>query len=81
MDKTQDLASIVRYHRKKAGLSQVELSKLAGVGKTAIFDLEKGKETIQLDTLAKILKALNISMRLESPLMQAFEREALNEKG
>lgn len=81
MDKNQDLASIVRYHRIKAGLSQVELSKLAGVGKTAIFDLEKGKKTIQLDTLAKILKALNISMRFESPLMQAFEREALNEKG
>jgi hypothetical protein len=42
---------------------------MAGIGKTAIFDIEKGKETIQLNTLRKILLVLNIMVQLTSPLM------------
>lgn len=80
MGKNHNISSIVRFHRKKAGLSQHGLAKLAGVGKTAVFDLEKGKETIQLDTLRKILRILNIEMRLESPLMQDYEREVPDEE-
>jgi HTH-type transcriptional regulator/antitoxin HipB len=79
MDKSQNIAHIIKFHRKRAGLSQQELSKLAGVGKTAVFDLEKGKETIQMDTINKILNVLNITIRLESTLMQEFEREASDE--
>tara|TARA_R110002050_G_scaffold294111_3_gene451513 strand:+ start:1455 stop:1724 length:270 start_codon:yes stop_codon:yes gene_type:complete len=63
------LATVVRDHRKIAGLSQLQLAELAGVGKTVVFDVEKGKETIQLDTLRKILAALNIKVQLVSPVM------------
>ena len=77
MNKREDLSAILRFHRKRAGLSQLELANLAGVGKTAVFDIEKGKETVQLDTLRKILLALNITMKLESPIMQEFERGAV----
>lgn len=63
------LAKIVREHRKIAGLSQLQLAELAGVGKTVVFDVEKGKETIRLNTLRKILAALNIKMQLISPIM------------
>lgn len=63
------LATVIRVHRKVAGLSQLQLAELAGVGKTVVFDVEKGKETIQLDTLRKILAALNIKVQLTSPLM------------
>ena len=56
-------------HRKAAKLSRVNLAELAGVGKTVIYDIEKGKESVQLDTLRKILKVLNISITLTSPLM------------
>jgi HTH-type transcriptional regulator/antitoxin HipB len=65
----QILAEIIRKHRKAAGLSQLELAELAGVGKTVVFDLEKGKETVQLDTLRKILNVLNIEVQLTSPFM------------
>ncbi len=75
MNKSQNIAQVLKYHRKRAGLSQQELAKLAGVGKTAVFDLEKGKETIQLDTLHKILLVLNIGIKLESPIMDDYERE------
>ncbi|HUX53412.1 MAG TPA: helix-turn-helix domain-containing protein [Williamwhitmania sp.] len=65
----QTLATIIRQHRKAAGLSQLQLAEMAGVGKTVVFDLEKGKETIQLNTLRKILHVLNIKVVLTSPLM------------
>ena len=62
------LAEIIRKHRKAAGLSQLQLAEMAGVGKTAVFDVERGKETVQLDTLRKILSVLNIKVALTSPL-------------
>ena len=62
------LARIIREHRKAAGLSQLQLAEMAGVGKTVVFDVEKGKETIKLDTLRKILRVLNIKVLLASPL-------------
>ena len=65
----QTLATIIKQHRKAAGLSQLQLAEMAGVGKTVVFDIEKGKETIQLDTLRKILRVLNIKVMLTSPLM------------
>ena len=63
------LARIIKKHRKAAGLSQLQLAEMAGVGKTVVFDIEKGKETIQLNTLRKILKVLNIHVELNSPFM------------
>lgn len=70
-----DLAQMVLYHRKKARLSRNDFATLCGVGKTVIFDLEKGKRTIQLDTLMKILTALNIKITYTSPLMKQFLEE------
>jgi HTH-type transcriptional regulator / antitoxin HipB len=66
------LSEIIRHHRKAAGLSQLQLAEMAGVGKTVVFDLEKGKETVRLDTLRKILLVLNIKIELTSPLMHKF---------
>ena len=34
------IAKIIRFHRKQSGLSQTELGQLAGLGRTAIFDIE-----------------------------------------
>jgi y4mF family transcriptional regulator len=76
MTEESRIAAMIRFHRKKSGLTQHGLAKLAGVGKTAVFDLEKGKETTQLDTLKKILRVLNIAMTFEGPLMREFEGEA-----
>lgn len=69
----KEIPTLVRTHRKKSGLSQSKLAELAGVGKTVIFDIEHGKMTIQLDTLLRIFDALNIEMRLFSPLLQAMK--------
>jgi HTH-type transcriptional regulator / antitoxin HipB len=63
-----NLGKIIRHHRKLAALSQLELAQLAGVGKTAVFDVEMGKPTVRLDTLLRILQALNIELCWRSPL-------------
>lgn len=68
MDKNH-LAKIIHFHRKKSGLSQEALGHLAGLGKTVIFDIEKGKMTIRLDTLLKVLNVLNIKIEFQSPLI------------
>ena len=73
------LGQLIRFHRRKTGLSMNELADLAGVGKTVVFDIEHGKETIRFSTLKKILNILNISILLESPLMQHYT-ENNNEK-
>jgi HTH-type transcriptional regulator/antitoxin HipB len=69
------IGDIVLFHRKKSGLSRNQLADLAGVGKTVIYDIEKGKETIRFSTLQKVLNALNIKITFTSPLMGV-----LNEK-
>ena len=71
-----EMAKVIRYCRKQSGLSQRELANLAGVGKTAVFDIEKGKETIQLDTLLKILSILNIRIKFETPFPQTVENNS-----
>lgn len=76
MSDLHNLSRLIRFHRRQSGLSQLELANLAGVGKTVVYDLEKGKMTVQFDTLIKVLSALNITIVFESPLMPAFEEYA-----
>ena len=66
---------LIRCHRKISGLTQNELADLAGVGKTAVFDVEHGKKTIQFNTFQKICSTLNITIQLDSPLMERCEKE------
>jgi len=66
----QELKDLVRQHRRSSGLSQSNLAKVAGVGKTVIFDIEHGKESVQFDTLKKVLEALNIRFIFQSPLIE-----------
>jgi predicted transcriptional regulator len=72
----EPLHEIVKKHRRMAGLSQAHLAKLAGVGKTVVFDLEHGKLSIRYDTLTKILTVLNISVGFNSPLMARMRAES-----
>lgn len=69
-----EIAKIVHYCRKQSGLTQQQLAQLAGVGKTVVFDIEKSKETIQLNSLLKVLAVLNIQMQLKTPLSLSNEK-------
>ena len=72
----EELGQIVRFHRRLAGITQKGLGDMAGIGKTAVFDIEHGKASVRMDTLMKVLEVLNIRVELRSPLMSAFEAEA-----
>ncbi|MDY6789816.1 MAG: helix-turn-helix domain-containing protein [Thermodesulfobacteriota bacterium] len=63
---------MILFHRKKADLSRIDLAMVAGVGKTVIYDIEHGKDTVRIKTLIKILNALNITMFFDSPIMNRF---------
>ncbi len=68
------LHHVIHYHRKQAGLSRNELAKLSGIGKTVIYDLEKGKQTVRWANIMAILNVLNITIHFESPLMENYEK-------
>ena len=70
----EQLGQAVRFHRRRSGLSQRALADLAGVGKTSVFDIEKGKGTVRLSTLTAVLRVLNIDLALEGPLVDEFIR-------
>jgi len=63
-----DFGTLIKDHPKKAGLTQLELANLAGVGKTTVFDIEKNKETIRWNNLLAVLRVLNIKIEFKSPL-------------
>ncbi len=75
MPAIHDIGRMVRFHRKKAKLTQIELAKLSSVGKTVVFDIEQGKESIRLSTLMKILHTLNINISFDGPIMHLFRRQ------
>lgn len=74
------IGQMIRFHRKKARMTQWGLAKFAEIGKTAVFDVEKGKSTVRLSTLLRILHVLNVRIEFSGPLMHLFEREK-GEKG
>ena len=73
IESIKNIGKIIQFHRKQAGLSRIGLAEIAGVGKTVIYDIEKGKETIRFDTLYKVMKVLNISISFGSPLMEQYK--------
>ncbi len=71
-----EIANLVHYYRKQSGLSQQELARLAGVGKTVIYDIEKGKESVRLNTLLNVFAILNIKIKFETPFPQTTDNES-----
>ena len=67
-DFSTEIARAVKADRKQAGLSQKQLAEYAGVGKTVVFDIEHGKATVQVQSLLKVLRVVNIKLVIEGPL-------------
>lgn len=58
----QSLGAILRDERKKQGLTQVALGKMTGINQTTISMIEKGKPSVQLQTVLLLLAALNLTI-------------------
>jgi transcriptional regulator with XRE-family HTH domain len=52
--------SRLREHRKRRGLTQIELAKISGVGRATIAGLEAGKRGAYKSTVEKLAKALKV---------------------
>lgn len=76
------MGKLVRYHRRRAELTQKELADHAGIGKTTVFDMEKGKSTVRMDSLLAVLNVLNMRMEIQGPFVSEFDhREREPENG
>lgn len=53
-----EIGKFVKKERKRLGLTQTQLAIKSGVGLNFIYQLEKNKKTVQLDTTNQVLHAL-----------------------
>ena len=75
-----NLATLISYHRKQAGLSQVELALHAEVSRNVVQDLEAGKERASWRNLQAGLGVLNIRLEPPGPMVDAWRNQA-NQEG
>lgn len=55
----------IKELRKKAGLTQVEFARRAGVGLRFIRELEQGKATVRLDKLNQVLEFFGYHLEIK----------------
>lgn len=65
----EDLASLIEFHRKRAGLSQIHLAEMAGISRSVVQDVEAGKGRITWHNLQSILAVLNLTLEPSGPLV------------
>lgn len=63
----QDLGHIVRAVRKDAGVRLDDLAAIVGVSKQFTSDVERGKPTVQLGRVLRLLAELGIELSVEVP--------------
>ena len=68
------LDRLIRFHRRAAGLSQIELAGQAGVSRTVVQRLERGDLMASWQNVLKILAVVRVEVGFASPLMAEFER-------
>jgi transcriptional regulator with XRE-family HTH domain len=55
----------IRHYRKEAGLTQAQLADVAGLNRSYLAELERGKETEQLRRILRLLKLLGVRATLQ----------------
>jgi predicted transcriptional regulator len=67
-----DLKDVMKQRREFLGISQLDLSEMAGVSLATIKDIERGKGNPSLSTVNKILMVLGleITYQVRQPIQQ-----------
>lgn len=63
------LGSEIKRIRKDRKLTQEQLGKLLGVGKSEVSKLEKNSRNMTVKTMFKIFKALGVNLTIEIELL------------
>lgn len=61
---TEQVGQIIREARKSKGLTQKELGEKLGVVEATVNGYETGRQNLTVNTLYKIAKALDVSLRV-----------------
>jgi len=69
---SDQLASLIAFHRKAAGLSQPELASHARVSRYVVQDLEAGSGRTTWGKLQAVLRVLNLRLEPEGPLVETW---------
>ena len=70
LDSIDDLASLIRFHRKRAELTQVKLATMAGVSRKVVQEIEAAREGVSWRNLLAILHVLNLKLQPVGPLVE-----------
>ena len=62
LDSTAQLGELVRAVRKEQGLTQLDVAGLAGMSNRFVIDLERGKETLQMQKVLDVLALLGLEV-------------------
>jgi y4mF family transcriptional regulator len=62
VDRMEDLGALIQSARKEQGLTQIDVAGLVGFGNRFIVDLEKGKETVQMQKAMDVLALLGLEL-------------------
>jgi y4mF family transcriptional regulator len=74
---TEELGLVIRAVRKSTRVRQDDLAALVGVSRQFAVDVEKGKPTVQMARVMRLLKELGIELSVDIPLAAAQELERL----
>lgn len=75
----EQLSNLIKEHRKKTGLTQKEVSDLIGIRPATVSDFENKAESSKLETLFKILAALNLQLDVSSRDSNEHKENQLDE--
>jgi HTH-type transcriptional regulator/antitoxin HipB len=62
VQRVEELGAIIQRARKEQGMTQIDVAGLGGFGNRFIVDLEKGKETVQMQKAMDVLALLGLEL-------------------
>jgi HTH-type transcriptional regulator / antitoxin HipB len=63
----KDIGALVKDRRRALSLTQVQLAAKAGVSQRYITQLERGRDTLQLGHVLRVLRILAVDLLVEIP--------------
>ncbi|MFC7047935.1 helix-turn-helix domain-containing protein [Emcibacter nanhaiensis] len=69
----QQLGALIRIARKNKGWRQVDLARQASMRQQLISDLENGASSSRLDTILKVLAALDLDLSITGRQAPSFD--------
>lgn len=67
IDSPEALGAVIRRERKRQGLRQADLAAMTGSSHVFLGDVERGKPTVQLGRVLKLLDELGLRLSVDAP--------------